>query len=338
MVTAGLGSNASLSLFNFAGSVDVIVDVTGWYSTGYQPVRPGRVMDTRAGQCGFTMQAGEQREVAILGLARTPTNGANAVALNVTVTNPTAASFLTVWPSGTSRPLASNLNFVADQTVPNMVLVGTGAGGRVSVFNSSGTVDVLIDVNGWFAGSASTAQTGCIVRTPPPPPPPPTPPPPPPPRVSFGSGTYRVGVDIPAGRYEAPGGPGCYWERLRGFAGTIDDIIANDFGTSHVVVDIGAGDVGFHAEDCGTFVQYSPPPAPGSAFGDGDWVVNQQILAGTYAAPGGSSCYWERDTGFGGTLDEIIANDFGATKPIAAILLTDGGFKSDSCGVWTRIG
>src|SRR5258707_7764268 len=34
-----------------------------------------------------------------------------------------AAGFVTVWPSGQDRPLASNLNVVAGQTVPNLVVV-----------------------------------------------------------------------------------------------------------------------------------------------------------------------------------------------------------------------
>ena len=56
---------------------------------------------------------------------------------------------------------------------------------------------------------------------------------PPPPPVTFGAGTYRVGIDIPAGLSRASGSSDpttwCYWERLSGFSGSFDDIIANDF-------------------------------------------------------------------------------------------------------------
>ena len=48
---------------------------------------------------------------------------AKAVALNVTVTGPTAPSYLTVWPSNDQQPLASSLNMVVGQTVPNMVIL-----------------------------------------------------------------------------------------------------------------------------------------------------------------------------------------------------------------------
>ena len=47
-------------------------------------------------------------------------------------------------------------NFAAGQTVPNMVIVPVGAGGQVSIFNETGTTDVLVDVLGWFPIGASS--------------------------------------------------------------------------------------------------------------------------------------------------------------------------------------
>jgi hypothetical protein len=79
--------------------------------------------------------------------------GAHSAVLNVTVTNPTAASYLTVWPSGTSRPLASDLNFVGGLTVANLVVVQLGTGssaGKVDIYNAYGSVDVVVDVVGWY--------------------------------------------------------------------------------------------------------------------------------------------------------------------------------------------
>jgi hypothetical protein len=73
-----------------------------------------------------------------------------AVVLNVTVTNPTAASYLIVWPDGTTRPLASDLNWPAGATVPNLVVVKLGADGAIDLFNGYGTTDVVVDVMGWY--------------------------------------------------------------------------------------------------------------------------------------------------------------------------------------------
>jgi hypothetical protein len=82
-----------------------------------------------------------------------------------------------------------------------------------------------------------------------------TPPPPPGPKTSFGDGTYRVAIDIVAGTYRAPGGDSCYWARLEGFSGTLDDIIANGFGQTLPIVTISASDAGFETSRCGPWVQ-----------------------------------------------------------------------------------
>ena len=86
----------------------------------------------------------------VTGRGGVPAAGVSAVALNVTVTGPTALSFLTAWPHGNSRPLASNLNYTANQTVPNLVIVKVGAGGEVDLFNDVGATDVVVDVAGWY--------------------------------------------------------------------------------------------------------------------------------------------------------------------------------------------
>ena len=74
------------------------------------------------------------------------------MALNVTVTGPTNGSVLTVYPSDAALPTASNLNFVAGQTIANMVVVKVGAGNKVTFFNSYGSTDVIADLAGSYAG------------------------------------------------------------------------------------------------------------------------------------------------------------------------------------------
>ncbi|MBK9477027.1 MAG: carboxypeptidase regulatory-like domain-containing protein [Tetrasphaera sp.] len=91
-----------------------------------------------------------------------PLSGVSAVVLNVTVTAPTASGFVTAFPGGTAAPSASNVNFVARQTVPNLVVAKVGADGTVTLLNgSSGTVQLLADVAGYFvAGPAG--GTGAV--------------------------------------------------------------------------------------------------------------------------------------------------------------------------------
>ena len=79
-----------------------------------------------------------------------------------------------------------------------------------------------------------------------------------------------------------------------------------------------------------------PPPGPATTFGDGTFRVNVDIQPGTYQGPGGDTCYWARLSGFGGTLDEIIANNFGPTG-VVTISPSDAGFQSDRCGTWHKV-
>ena len=168
LVVASLGSGGGASVYNLAGTVDVVIDVEGWFSAPAAPpsagrlvpVVPYRIVDTRIGQGGSTIGAAQQIDVQVAGTGGAggvPVSAA-AVVLNITVTNPTAASYLTVWPTGQPRPLASNLNFVPGQTIPNRAFVQLGSGGKVSIYNSVGTTDVVVDVNAWITDTTAAAS------------------------------------------------------------------------------------------------------------------------------------------------------------------------------------
>jgi hypothetical protein len=73
-----------------------------------------------------------------------------AVVINVTVTSTTAASVLTVYPDLTTRPNASDLNWVAGWTRANLVVVKLGTDGKIAIHNGSGSVNVIVDVVAWF--------------------------------------------------------------------------------------------------------------------------------------------------------------------------------------------
>jgi hypothetical protein len=156
-VTVQIGSANSVDFYNSNGDVDVVVDLSGFYTTDavagahFVPTSPHRVLDSRYGsgpicqgcsvQFGF---GGADPEVD------TPTQHARGVVLNVTVTDTTAGSFLTLWTHGSSQPLASDLNWYPGQTVPNLVIVQMDSDGVVNLYNSNGNVDVVIDVVGYY--------------------------------------------------------------------------------------------------------------------------------------------------------------------------------------------
>ncbi len=175
LVEVALGANGEVSVYNAAGSANVIVDVAGYVvaPTATPPtaglftaIVPNRVLDTRTGTGVVTaalVGQGQVIKVQVAGSPNIPNTGVAAVVLNVTATNPTAGSYLTVYPTGTARPLASNLNFSAGQTVPNRVIVKTGTGGAVSIFNAVGSVDVVADVGGWFSDGTAAAAGSLFV-------------------------------------------------------------------------------------------------------------------------------------------------------------------------------
>jgi len=103
--------------------------------------------------------AGQVIELPVIGTALTAPNGdalvvpttATAASINVTAVTPGGSGFITVWPCGVARPLASNLNYVAGDVVPNGVLAPIGSNGKVCLYSLVDT-DLVVDVAGWFEG------------------------------------------------------------------------------------------------------------------------------------------------------------------------------------------
>jgi hypothetical protein len=168
-VIVQVGSNGTtpgwVSFYNAAGSTHVIADIGGWFSDGtdagasgsrFVGVTPARILDTRNGTGGFTSPLGQGQTIAatVAGVGGVPEINAAvapaAVVLNVTVTDTTATSYLTVWPDGAGQPNASDLNWGPGLTVPNLVVVKLGATGKVDLFNAAGSTNVIIDVVGWY--------------------------------------------------------------------------------------------------------------------------------------------------------------------------------------------
>jgi hypothetical protein len=170
MVQVQLGTGGKLNFYNSSGNTDVIADVQGYFvapsgTAGlFNPVVPARVLDTRNGSglpyAGNTLLAGGALSVKVAGVGGVPATGVSAVVLNVTVTNTTAPGYVTAYPSNVSRPLASSLNFVAGQTVPNRVTVPLGPDGSIVLFNSAGISDLIADVGGWYTDGSSSTATG----------------------------------------------------------------------------------------------------------------------------------------------------------------------------------
>ncbi|MFF2568397.1 hypothetical protein [Streptomyces sp. NPDC058084] len=148
--------NGSVVLRNSAGSVDLLADVTGYFSAAgatFTAAEPVRLLDTRSGLGARAGVVGPGGVVSmrVSGVAGVPAESVTAVVLNVTVTAPTSGSFLIVHPHGRPRPGVSNLNYPAGRTISNLVVVPV-VGGRITFANHSGNVQVVADLNGWYSG------------------------------------------------------------------------------------------------------------------------------------------------------------------------------------------
>ncbi|MFJ7264530.1 PKD domain-containing protein [Streptomyces globosus] len=145
-VIVPVGPDGTITLYNNAGSTDLVLDVVGYYHEWgggalFTAVVPKRLADTRT--------TGKLAPGATTTVAGLPADAVGA-ALNVTATETTSAGFLTVHGYGTARTDASSLNTRPGETVPNHVTTPVG-GGKVSIWNSwGGSNHVITDVFGYF--------------------------------------------------------------------------------------------------------------------------------------------------------------------------------------------
>ena len=155
--TTKLNVSKQICLFTQSGT-HLLVDVLGVFmpDAPYVGLTPDRLLETRgdAGQVGYAgarPTSGQVVGIDVVGRSggAVPSD-ARAVVLSVTATNPVAAGYITVWPCGSTRPLASSLNLAGPgDTQSNAVVVGLGTGGTVCLFTQSGA-DLIVDLNGYF--------------------------------------------------------------------------------------------------------------------------------------------------------------------------------------------
>lgn len=143
-VNIGVGSNGSVC-FSSNTSGHLVVDITGiWMGSRgdtLQAIAPVRVLDTAA--AGTQLRAHETREITVAGAAGVPATTRNA-AMSITVSNAGAPGFITAWPCGRPKPLASSINFVPRRTSSNATLQALG-NGRLCVYSNT-SVDVVLEV------------------------------------------------------------------------------------------------------------------------------------------------------------------------------------------------
>lgn len=174
-----LGADGKIDLDNngvFAGTVQLIVDITGYYTTNtaatnastYVPIGTAtRVLDTRSGVGAPTAKLAAGGSITLT-IAGNTTNGADipadaagavitGVALNLTTTNGSGAGYLIGYADGTTQPNTTSMSYyLATGTYAGMAIIPVGSDGKIVIYNaSSNTADVIGDVSGYYTTSTS---------------------------------------------------------------------------------------------------------------------------------------------------------------------------------------
>jgi hypothetical protein len=179
MLTAKLGSNGALAVRNNTGAaVQLVIDISGYYIAGsplapggYQPmevhaagqiaVHRDRIFDSRTYD-EFTgpFTAGQLRTVPTLGTnisspagPKTPHWGLRAETILLTVVSPSQSSSVSVFAGDRNFDGKATVSFAAGRTVQRLVTVRIPQEGSIRIRNNSSvTLSVIADVEGYFAG------------------------------------------------------------------------------------------------------------------------------------------------------------------------------------------
>ena len=155
-VIAKLSPTGTICVFTSA-TANVLVDVAGFVPAGSDLVslNPVRLADTRPGWVAADglfkgtgpVSGGQFVQVPVAGRGGVPVDAKSVVA-NVTIADPVAAGYATVYPCETV-PFTSSVNYSAGEAVANEVIAKLSPTGTICVFTSA-TANVIVDVAGYL--------------------------------------------------------------------------------------------------------------------------------------------------------------------------------------------
>jgi alpha-tubulin suppressor-like RCC1 family protein len=170
-----------LSIANFVGSTQVVIDVLGYFTTDpvaddFQPLTPCRAVDTRVAGGPLTTGAGASRNFRVGGTGSmaaqggtTSANGCNvpdsaaAAVVSVTAVGPVGTGFLRGGPNTGSAPAATVVNYTGaiNMTNTGAMRLGAVSANDITIQNFGTSTHVVVDVVGYYtaAGGGSRYQT-----------------------------------------------------------------------------------------------------------------------------------------------------------------------------------
>jgi len=160
------GTGGAISVFA-TNDTDVVIDINGYFvpstdsaALGFYPMTPCRLVDTRPGAPSTiitgTLTAGSTTALPILSSSCHVPAAAQVYSLNFTLVPPGPVGYLTVYPTGESRPVVSTLNDPTGAVEANAATAPARAGGSIDVFVTN-TTDLVVDIDGYFAPVAGGA-------------------------------------------------------------------------------------------------------------------------------------------------------------------------------------
>ena len=240
-----------------------------------------------------------------------------------------------VLEAGSAPGLANLANFSTGTVATSYVATGVGAGSyfvRVRAVGSTGEVsspsnEVVVVVGGGPCAVPGPPSSLSV--------------------VSIASGTVVLSWAAGSGNptsyvLEAGSGPGLTNLAITDLGSPATQLRVTNIGPGTYYVRIrsrnACGASGPSNEVVFTIGSSNPTPPPGSSFGPGHYLVGRDIPAGRYYSVANYGCYWERQSGLGGRLSDVITNDFvgyNTNQYIVDILSSDLAFMTDpDCGTW----
>jgi large repetitive protein len=152
-----LSVNATVGLCPFGGGFANVTVAPVGSAVQFYPFAPCRLVDTRnangpLGGPALAASGSADRTFTLAGACGIPA-GAVALSVNLTVVNPAAGGFLSIYRGDGSLTGTTSISFDVVKTRANNAILelATDGSGAVKVNNSSaGTVDFILDVNGYF--------------------------------------------------------------------------------------------------------------------------------------------------------------------------------------------
>ncbi|NND75486.1 MAG: DUF1501 domain-containing protein [Ilumatobacter sp.] len=162
LVVTAVDDGGEFVVYNNAGSTHCIVDIAGYYSTSaasrLSPLVPHRLLDTRdgTGTAAGRVRGGQTIDVVVAGRGGVPATGVKAVVLNITSVAPAGPGYVTVHARGAKRPGVASLNYVPGHDIPNLVMSRVSADGKISLYVSDSSVDLVADVVACYSDDVGT--------------------------------------------------------------------------------------------------------------------------------------------------------------------------------------